>query len=47
VLVFAPLFFVLIEKLFGRQQRQQSPSDRSGDNFFAGLKNRLFGRRQS
>jgi len=47
VLVFVPLFYVLIEKIFGRKQRQQSPSDRSGDNFFAGLKNRLFGRRQS
>jgi HAE1 family hydrophobic/amphiphilic exporter-1 len=47
VVIFAPLFYVIVEMLFGRQQRQQSPSDRSGDNFFARLKNRLFGRRQN
>jgi HAE1 family hydrophobic/amphiphilic exporter-1 len=45
VVVFAPLFYVLTEMLFGRQHRQQTRAGKSGNNFFAGLKNKLFSRR--
>jgi HAE1 family hydrophobic/amphiphilic exporter-1 len=45
VVIFAPLFYVIIEMIFGRQQRQLSPFGAGRTNFFTGLKNKLIGPR--
>ncbi|MCK9229994.1 MAG: efflux RND transporter permease subunit [Syntrophales bacterium] len=46
IVIFAPLFYVIIEMFFGRQQRQRAQTGTSADNFFTGLKDKFSGRRQ-
>ncbi|MEQ8216557.1 MAG: efflux RND transporter permease subunit, partial [Smithellaceae bacterium] len=41
VLLFAPLFYVLIEKTFGKQQKQMSSED-DKSSLFSGLKSKMF-----
>jgi HAE1 family hydrophobic/amphiphilic exporter-1 len=44
IIVFAPLFYVLIEKLFGRQQKQEKPGTRDIKSFFTMLSESLAGK---
>jgi len=46
VVIFAPLFYVIIEMIFGRQQRQPLSSGAGMVDFFLGLKNKIFGWRK-
>ncbi|MEE9911426.1 MAG: efflux RND transporter permease subunit [Deltaproteobacteria bacterium] len=46
VLIFAPLFYVLIEKIFGRRQKQNSGAAGDQRSFFRVLIERLSGKRQ-
>ncbi|MBN1473568.1 MAG: efflux RND transporter permease subunit [Syntrophaceae bacterium] len=41
IVVFAPLFYVLIEKLFGRQQKQEKPKTKNAKPFFSTLSESL------
>jgi HAE1 family hydrophobic/amphiphilic exporter-1 len=45
VLIFAPLFYVLIEKIFGRQQKRKSDEDHKS-SLFANLLNKVINKRQ-
>ncbi len=45
VVIFAPLFFVLVEKLFGRQHKQAGQNG-DGKSFFNGGIKKLFARRR-
>jgi HAE1 family hydrophobic/amphiphilic exporter-1 len=46
VLLFAPLFFVLIEKIFGRKHKQKLDDTDNKSSFFTALKEKIFGKRQ-
>ncbi|HOX14727.1 MAG TPA: efflux RND transporter permease subunit [Smithellaceae bacterium] len=46
VLVFAPLYFVLIEKIFGKKYKQTSDGTGNKSSFFPALKEKFFGKRQ-
>jgi len=45
VLLFAPLFYVLIERIFGKRQASDGTEDKS--SFFTALKEKIFGKRQN
>jgi len=45
VILFSPLFFVLVEKLFGRQHKQAGQNG-DGKSFFNGGIKKLFARRR-
>ena len=47
VLLFAPLFYVLIEKTFGRKQKQKSDGTEDKISFFTALKEKIFGKCQN
>ncbi len=46
VVIFAPLFYVLIEKLFGKQQKQSSDSTSDKNSFFNVLIDKIFAKMQ-
>jgi HAE1 family hydrophobic/amphiphilic exporter-1 len=46
VIIFAPLFYVLIEKLFGKQQKQSSDSTGHKSSFFNVLIEKIFAKMQ-
>jgi hypothetical protein len=45
VLLFAPFFYVLIERIFGKRQASDGTEDKS--SFFTALKEKIFGKRQN
>jgi hydrophobe/amphiphile efflux-1 (HAE1) family protein len=47
VVIFAPLFFVLIEKLFGKRQKRKPDTTEDISSFFTALIEKLFGKRQN
>jgi peptidoglycan/LPS O-acetylase OafA/YrhL len=47
VLLFAPLFYVLIERIFGKRQKRASDGTEDKSSFFTALKEKIFGKRQN
>jgi len=47
VVVFAPLFFVLIEKLFGKRQKRKPDGTEDKNSFFKSLIEKLFSKKQN
>jgi len=47
VVIFAPLFYVLIEKVFSRHRKQETDEPGNTGSFFTVLKTKLFGMRQN
>jgi len=46
VLIFVPLFYVLIEKIFGRRQKKESGGTGDQNSFFNRLIEKIFAKRQ-
>jgi peptidoglycan/LPS O-acetylase OafA/YrhL len=44
VVVFAPLFYVVIEKLFGKRRKGETAGAGGANPFFHGLMEKLFGK---